>query len=356
MKKSKNSYSNIYLLSAFNPFLRNKLLLSNISLTAFNFFEQIYLGFESEYGKCSIINNFKINNDKLVYLKPIELLQVLIKSNFKRGDLIVFDSTTLTFLIFSFFFQIFKGVKVIAFVTDLPTLNKSGLIIYLLNLIFLNLTFRKVFLTTKMKNKLPLFNSLTIPIYLPIFCQISNTHFFLPYSKYIYYAGSFDEINNIEFLINVCQGFLNKDLKLLIAGVGKNYESLKSKYSNSNISFLGKIEPEYSRFLMRNALILLNFRIDFKKITDYSFPFKIMEYIGSYTPIYSSYISSFESLDGLDRFLNTFTYKESFHVIQSKLKFMIENIQIFREKSFSLYKESFIRFNIQKIVQEIYNF
>jgi hypothetical protein len=201
-----------------------------------------------------------------------------------------------------------------------------------------------------MKFKFPLFKSLTIPIYLPNFCQVSNNNFQLPSYKYFYYGGSLDEINNIEFLINVCSNLLNENLHLVIAGVGKNYDTLKNRYRNPNIVFLGKIDPDFSRFLMRNALILLSFRIDYKKITDYSFPFKLMEYISSNTPIFTSYISSFESLGGLERLLTTFSYSDSVQTIQEKLNFMIANIENFRENASRLYKDCFLQFNIKKIV------
>jgi len=353
MSKPSLSKPKFFILSSFNPKLRDNLLRSNISITAYSFFKQIYDGFNDNIGNTFVVNNYDVVNNLIVYLKPFKVLNKLLKLNVKKGDYFIIDPTIQTLLIFSVFFQIFKGIKVIPIVTDLPLIKHTSLFFYLINFFFLSLTLRKVFITHNMKNRFPFFKSITIPLYFPNYCSLNNSSVQVPSYKYLYYAGSFDKINNIDFLIKVSEKFLSNNLRLIIAGIGVDYEMLKGQNTNPYVVFLGKVDPEYSRFLMKNALVLLNFRLDIKEITEYSFPFKMIEYIASLTPIFTSYLSSYKSLGNFEKQLNTFTYLESSELIIARLELIISNIENYKLKSLRLYESLFNKYNISSIVNQI---
>jgi hypothetical protein len=352
MNKIPNTKKNIYIFSSFNPHLNDNITRTNISITAFNFFKQIYDGFNENFNPICV-NNFEIVGNSINYLSTFKTLKSIFKLHLKKGDYVILDSTILTFLIYLVLIQFLKGIKLISIVTDLPLVKKTNIFFFLINYLFLTFTLRKVFISHKMFKKFPLFKSICIPTYFPTTCQIDLIRYSAPSFKYFYYAGSFDEINNIEYLIFVTQSFLSNNLKLILAGSGGNYELLKSQTQNPFIIFLGKVHPDYSRFLMRKAFVLLNFRLDDKKVTEYSFPFKMMEYIGSLTPIFSSYISSFNYLEEIKKNLTTFSYNESFEVIKNKLENMIININEYNINSLKLYEALFIKYNISRIIDEI---
>jgi hypothetical protein len=343
----------ILFLTVFDPNFERNLKHSDISITSYNFFKIIFQGFFTNNRNSDFITTHHHYNGILKKSSFIKIFSLIQKLNFHDYDKIIVDSTIFSFLIIGFFLQFSLKFKVILILTDLPILNKLNIFKYLFQNLLINFFLNKVYLTNNMKKKYLNFKTLVIPFILPIECVVNNPVHQIPSKKYLYYAGSLDEINNIDKMISIFLNLNDKKLFLLIAGSGSNLDKLKNKFNFSNVVFLGQIEPEYSRKLMRNALLLLSFRDNLSRITKYSFPFKLMDYINSMTPIFTSKIDSFDSIPYITSYFYSFATSSSDKKITMSLNNVITNRGYFLRKSYSLYKKLFFKFNAQKIVNDI---
>jgi hypothetical protein len=68
MSKS-SSKPKFFIISSFNPNLRDNLLGSNISITAYNFFKLIYEGFNDNVDNVFVVNNYQIIDNSVYYLE-----------------------------------------------------------------------------------------------------------------------------------------------------------------------------------------------------------------------------------------------------------------------------------------------
>jgi glycosyltransferase involved in cell wall biosynthesis len=347
----KNNFVSIF--SPYSKLLGSVLLNSNISITTFNYFQLLSDGFESNGFELDYFSTHIIKNGKAFQRNKVELLTSFLKKSFRDNSCIIIDSTIFTFLLFGLFAQFFLRKKVVLVITDLPILSFVNFFFVFSHLFLINFFINKVYITKKMKNNFINFNSIVFPILLPMKCEIKEKSFKIEYRNYLFYAGTFDKINNIEKMIMSFLSIDRKDIFLLIAGEVKDFSIQKMFSHYSNIVFLGKIDPIQSRFLMKNAIILLNFRINKLNVTNYSFPFKIMEYINSSRPIFTSYLNSFKYIDNLDDYMTLFYDHEDVNSISSKLLYCIEKKVFLADQADKLYKMIFMKYNVSNLVNHI---
>ena len=74
-----------------------------------------------------------------------------------------------------------------------------------------------------------------------------------PDSNYVVYAGQISDSKGVENLIKAWQMTNNKNLILKIIGSGDKLETLRNKFINPNIQFLGEKSNEESLEIIRNA-------------------------------------------------------------------------------------------------------
>lgn len=105
--------------------------------------------------------------------------------------------------------------------------------------------------------------------------------------RFMLYSGSLDLRHGI---LNLVDAFITaevKNLDLYICGDGDGKEVVLEKIKlQSNIKYLGQLDRKDVLKLQKQAYLLINPRNSSGEFTKYSFPSKIMEYLGSGTPTF----------------------------------------------------------------------
>lgn len=104
----------------------------------------------------------------------------------------------------------------------------------------------------------------------------------------VMYAGGLAKDNNVSLLIECCS--LIKELdEVWICGDGEEKGYIEKKViENKKIKYFGRLKNDEVVELEKKAKILVNLRSPEEKLTKYSFPSKILEYISSGTLVVSS--------------------------------------------------------------------
>lgn len=105
--------------------------------------------------------------------------------------------------------------------------------------------------------------------------------------RFMLYSGSLDLRHGIMNLVDAFITAEVQNLDLYICGDGDGKEVMLEKInSQSNIKYLGQLNREDVLKLQKQAYLLINPRNSSGEFTKYSFPSKIMEYLGSGTPTF----------------------------------------------------------------------
>lgn len=111
--------------------------------------------------------------------------------------------------------------------------------------------------------------------------------------KALMYAGTLYKKYGIDTLIDVYEQ-LDTDYELWIMGAGDYEEEIKKKSeSNPMIKFFGVVSREEVMRREQEASLLLNIRNPKDEYTKYSFPSKMIEYILSGTPVFTTKLPGF---------------------------------------------------------------
>lgn len=101
----------------------------------------------------------------------------------------------------------------------------------------------------------------------------------------IVYTGNLAERYGILNLAKAFSRLAEKDLRLIICGIGGAYEELLRMSENDNrIILKGQLPHSEILNIQRNATLLVNPRTSDGEFTKFSFPSKTMEYLASGTP------------------------------------------------------------------------
>ena len=104
----------------------------------------------------------------------------------------------------------------------------------------------------------------------------------------VMYAGGLASDNNIPLLIECCQQVPELD-EVWICGVGPDEERIKEMADkDSKVKYFGRVPNEKVLEMESQAKVLVNFRNPNEKLTRYSFPSKILEYIASGSMVMST--------------------------------------------------------------------
>ena len=104
----------------------------------------------------------------------------------------------------------------------------------------------------------------------------------------VMYAGGLASDNNILLLIECCQQIDELD-EVWICGVGPDEERIKEMADkDTRVKYFGRVTNEKVLEMESQAKVLVNFRNPNEKLTRYSFPSKILEYIASGSMVIST--------------------------------------------------------------------
>ena len=104
----------------------------------------------------------------------------------------------------------------------------------------------------------------------------------------VMYAGGLAPDNNISLLIDCCKEIKELD-ELWICGTGPEQEKVEqAQKDDPRIRYLGRLDNEEVRKLETQAKLLVNIRSPKERLTRYSFPSKILEYIASGSMVLST--------------------------------------------------------------------
>lgn len=104
----------------------------------------------------------------------------------------------------------------------------------------------------------------------------------------VMYAGGLAPDNNISLLIDCCKEVKGLD-ELWICGTGPEQEKVeKAQEEDPRIRYLGRLDNAEVQKLETQAKLLVNIRSPKEKLTRYSFPSKILEYIASGSMVLST--------------------------------------------------------------------
>lgn len=97
----------------------------------------------------------------------------------------------------------------------------------------------------------------------------------------VMYAGGLASDNNIPLLVECCKQIDELD-ELWICGIGPDEKQIeKLAAGDQRVKYYGQLPNEKVLEMETNAKVLINFRNPEEKLTRYSFPSKILEYIAS---------------------------------------------------------------------------
>ncbi len=109
-------------------------------------------------------------------------------------------------------------------------------------------------------------------------------------------AGSVDELNGVEEILEALSHIDRKNIEVIIAGAGPLVDHVvRASYKDSRIKYVGFLSFKEVLKLYQTADILLNIRITRRVNTDFFFPSKLMEYLASGTPVISTCTGHVES-------------------------------------------------------------
>ena len=120
-------------------------------------------------------------------------------------------------------------------------------------------------------------------------------------TKYILYSGTLNYEFGIGILLKAFSLLKDKDVYLLICGVGEAEDAIR-RCQDNRIIYLGKIDRRQVILLQKNAIVLVNPRQNNHEFTKYSFPSKTMEYLASGTPVVAYKLDGIP--DEYDQFIN----------------------------------------------------
>ena len=120
-------------------------------------------------------------------------------------------------------------------------------------------------------------------------------------TKYILYSGTLNYEFGIGILLKAFSLLKDKDVYLLICGVGEAEDAIR-RCQDNRIIYLGKIDRRQVMLLQKNAIVLVNPRQNNHEFTKYSFPSKTMEYLASGTPVVAYKLDGIP--DEYDQFIN----------------------------------------------------
>ena len=104
----------------------------------------------------------------------------------------------------------------------------------------------------------------------------------------IMYAGGLAPDNNISLLIDCCKEIEELD-ELWICGIGPEQQKVEqAQKDDARIRYLGRLDNTEVQKLETQAKLLVNIRSPKEKLTRYSFPSKILEYIASGSMVLST--------------------------------------------------------------------
>lgn len=106
------------------------------------------------------------------------------------------------------------------------------------------------------------------------------------------YSGALNEINGISLLLESFSLILNSNFRLWIFGDGPLSTLVEQAVMvDKRIIYWGKIANDQVKKYQKDATILINPRISNNKITNYTFPSKLLEYMSSGRPVISTRLS-----------------------------------------------------------------
>lgn len=106
------------------------------------------------------------------------------------------------------------------------------------------------------------------------------------------YSGALNEINGISLLLESFSLILNSNFRLWIFGDGPLSTLVEQAVMvDKRIIYWGKIANDQVKKYQKEATILINPRISNNKITNYTFPSKLLEYMSSGRPVISTKLS-----------------------------------------------------------------
>lgn len=165
-----------------------------------------------------------------------------------------------------------------------------------------------IFLTEKMHDTVNLKNKPHM-----ILEGISHDDFKVKYNnrnqkKIIMYAGSLFKIYGVEKILEVVNLIDDQNIELHIYGDGESKETIKLAAKNDQrISYKGFVDRSLILQSMQEATLLINLRNPEYEYTQLSFPSKLMEYMASGTPVFST------KLEGIpDEYYQYIYFSESY--------------------------------------------
>jgi hypothetical protein len=256
---------------------------------------------------------------------------------------------------------LFPKIEMICVLADVPiNVKKSNILINYLSSIYNYVSFKLSSIFSRYiilnKNAIYLFPKVKRENFLLIEGGISpfeiNDNIHQPINpNYIFYSGTLDNYSGMEEFVEL---FVKSDLKInfLICGSGFFEKKLKL-IMDKRIHFLGKIDRKKVLNLQKDALFLLNPKITGHKISKYTFPSKILEYLSSGNLVVSTSISMSNQLSKHIFFfdLNDFN---TFRKILDEILNLSLKLRIIRIKEQNQTLKNHYLWNIQ--ASKLYNF
>jgi hypothetical protein len=325
-----------------------------------NYFNLFRNGMENLKYECHFKNPYKlIFNGKYKYIKIknifITFFEVLRYVKKNSNHIFIVDGTMFKYVFIFFVLNFFLKIRATLLLTDHPKNMHKNIFFSNLHIFFLKSFSFYIVLNEYISKSLNIEKKKII--YHPMIIgpkfkeEVYNLYL---YGDYIFYSGGIDDLNNVRFLIKV---FLASNLikyNLIIAGKGNLLERLKKEYNQKNIVFLGEIDYKETKNLMKRATLLISLRKNNHEVTRYSFPFKIMDYISSGTPLVSSFIDSFDSeiiqkIPIISIESEEVASKSLINIVENKLQFLkaeaIKNRDYFYQK-----------YNAEALIKKIIHF
>jgi glycosyltransferase involved in cell wall biosynthesis len=131
-------------------------------------------------------------------------------------------------------------------------------------------------------------------------------------SKVLMYSGSLFKIYGIDKLIDVMNHLRDDDIELHIYGDGEYKNNIiEISKKDSRIKYKGFVSRNELSEAMQKSTLLINLRNPLYEYTQLSFPSKMMEYMASGTPVFSTMLEGIPS-----EYYNYIFYSETYNTIE----------------------------------------